>query len=146
MFFNYLYGKCLGSIMNVKLKTKAMTLCVTAAVLAMTGAALGVEIETVTVGYTCNLPDSTGYGAMDYKYDIGIYEVTAGQYTEFLNAVAATDTYGLYNPAMWTDEDGCKIQRSGSSGSYSYSVAAEWANRPVNFVCWGDAARFANWL
>ena len=41
---------------------------------------------------------------------------------------------------------GCKIQRSGSSGSYTYSVAADWANRPVNYVSWGDAARFANWL
>ena len=35
---------------------------------------------------------------------------------------------------------------SGSSGSYSYSVAADWADRPVNYVSWGDAARFTNWL
>ena len=33
---------------------------------------------------------------------------------------------------------GCKIKRSGSSGSYTYSVAADWANRPVNYVSWGD--------
>ena len=32
-------------------------------------------------------------GAVDYEYQISTYEVTAGQYTEFLNAVAATDTY-----------------------------------------------------
>ena len=37
-------------------------------------------------------------------------------------------------------------ERSGSPGSYTYSVAPDWANRPVNFVSWGDAARFANWL
>ncbi len=85
---------------------------------------------------------------MDYEYNIGKFEVTAGQYTEFLNAVAATDIYGLYN----TDMDvavhsyGCNIQRSGSSGSYTYSVGAEWADRPVNFVNWGDSVRFANWL
>jgi streptogramin lyase len=50
---------------------------------------------------------------------------------------------------MWSDIYpllGCKIQRSGSSGSYTYSVASDWANRPVNFVNWGDAARFCNWL
>jgi len=41
---------------------------------------------------------------------------------------------------------GCQIQRGGSSGSYSYSVAADYADRPVNYVSWGDAARFSNWL
>ena len=30
--------------------------------------------------------------------------------------------------------------------TYSYSVAADWANRPVNYVSFWDAARFANWL
>lgn len=32
------------------------------------------------------------------------------------------------------------------SGSYTYSVAADRVNRPVNFVNWGDAARFCNWM
>jgi formylglycine-generating enzyme required for sulfatase activity len=74
--------------------------------------------------------------------------VTAGQYTAFLNAVAATDTYGLYNTAMDTAVNfwGCNIKRTGLSGSYTYSVALDWVNRPVNFVSWGDSARFANWL
>ena len=53
------------------------------------------------VGNAGNAPDpSTGYGAVDYNYNIGEYDVTAGQYTAFLNAVAATDTYGLYNSSM----------------------------------------------
>jgi formylglycine-generating enzyme required for sulfatase activity len=85
-------------------------------------------------------------GAVNYPYSIGTYEVTAGQYTEFLNAVAATDTYGLYSESMYLSPAGCKIQRSGTSGSYTYSVAMEWKNRPVNSVSWGDAARFANWM
>ena len=34
-------------------------------------------------------------GAVDYGYHIGTYEVTAGQYTDFLNAVGGVDTYGL---------------------------------------------------
>ncbi len=106
------------------------------------------SLETVSVGNPGNAAGSHGYGTVGYEYNIGKYEVTAGQYTEFLNAVAATDTYGLYNTQMWTDGLGlgCKIQRSGASGSYTYSVAADLANRPVNYVGWGDAARFANWM
>jgi len=47
---------------------------------------------------------------------------------------------------MWSNDYGCKIERSGSSGSYTYAVAADWEDRFVNYVNWGDAARFANWL
>ena len=107
-----------------------------------------VPIEAVTVGNPGNANDThgDGYGAVDYVYHIGKYEVTAGEYAEFLNAVAAEDTYGLYNTNMWIAEYGCNIERIGSSPSYSYSVASDWADRPVNFISWGDAARFANWL
>ncbi len=85
-------------------------------------------------------------GAVDYVYNIGKYEVTTGQYTEFLNAVARVDTYGLHDTEMWSDGYGCKIQRSGSSGSYSYTIATNREKRPVNYVSWADAARFSNWL
>jgi len=112
------------------------------------GARAQVTIETVTVGNPGNTDDThdEGYGGVDYTYNIDRYEVTAGQYTAFLNAVADEDTYGLYNTSMWSDSYGCKIERTGSSPNYSYSVGTEWADRPVNFVSWGDAARFANWL
>jgi len=40
-----------------------------------------------------------------YNYHIGKYDVTVGQYTAFLNAVAATDKYGLYIPQMATDPE-----------------------------------------
>jgi len=84
---------------------------------------------------------------VDYEYNIGKYPVTGGQYTAFLNAVASTDTYGLYNPSMSGKYGyGGRIERHGTSGSYTYSVASDGANRPVNSVRWGDAARFANWL
>jgi formylglycine-generating enzyme required for sulfatase activity len=89
-------------------------------------------------------------GAVDYRYRISKFEVTAGQYAAFLNAVAKTDAYGLYNSSMDTAVEasagGCNIKRDGSPGNYSYSVAEDWANRPVNWVSWGDAARFCNWL
>ncbi len=122
----------------------------TAIILTCVSGAKALDIETVTVGNPGNGPSSSffGYGAVDYTYNIGKYEVTAGQYTGFLNAVATTDTYGLYSTDMsyGYDGTGCRIQRSGSPGSYSYSVASDFANRPVNYVSWGDAARFANWL
>jgi len=107
-----------------------------------------VFVDTVTVHNPGNSDDSLGdgYGGVDYVYRIGTYEVTAGQYCEFLNAVAAADTYELYNEKMWTKSYGCKIRRSGSDGSYTYTVGDDWADRPVNLLTWGDAARFCNWL
>jgi formylglycine-generating enzyme required for sulfatase activity len=114
-------------------------------------------MDLVTVGNTGNTGQVSGtsaggeggdsiVGAVDYTYQIGKYEVTAGQYTEFLNAVARTDSYSLYNTNMASSNYGCKIARTGSSGDYLYSVEAAWADRPVNYVSWADAARFANWL
>jgi formylglycine-generating enzyme required for sulfatase activity len=38
------------------------------------------------------------------------------------------------------------IVRSGVSGSYTYSVTPGREDRPVNYVGWYDALRFANWL
>ena len=115
--------------------------------------AQAVTIATVPVGNAGNTADTrlmndgtSGYGSVGYNYNVGKYEVTAGQYTDFLNAVGATDTYGLYNTGMANTSSGSGITRSGASGSYTYSVASDFANRPVNFVSWGASARFANWL
>lgn len=122
------------------------------AVLACAAAAGAVDMPTVVVGNPGNAPDVVDPwfmpGSVPYTYRMGTCEVTAAQYTEFLNAVARTDTYGLYNVKMDTAVDtyGCNILRSGTPGNYSYAVAPDWANRPVNFVSWGDAARFANWM
>ena len=100
-------------------------------------------------------PYDGGKGAVAYAYDMGKFEVTTGQYTEFLNAVGGDDTYGLFNermadPTHIEGDDlpfgGCNIQRAGSAGSYTYSIAAGWEDRPVNYVSWGDVIRFANWL
>jgi formylglycine-generating enzyme required for sulfatase activity len=72
--------------------------------------------------------------------------VTAGQYAAFLNAKATTDTYQLYNTNMAHTDYGSGITQSGSPGSYTYSVAAAFVNRPVNYVSYWDSCRFANWL
>ena len=68
--------------------------------LASAAAQAGITIDTVAVGNAGNAADtryvSSGVGAVGYTYNIGKYEVTAGQYTAFLNAVGGVDTYSLY--------------------------------------------------
>jgi formylglycine-generating enzyme len=125
-----------------------VSVCVVSGLLA--GSTDAVNIVTVPVSNPGNAPDARygGYGAVSYTYQMGKFDVTAGQYCQFLNAVARTDTYDLYSYYMGDPSGflGCNIVRSGSPGSYTYSVAPGWANRPVNYVSWGDAARFVNWL
>jgi formylglycine-generating enzyme required for sulfatase activity len=104
-----------------------------------------VTIETVTVGDAGNSMDNTGYGAVTNVFAIGQYEVSLSQYATFLNSVAATDTYNLYNANMATFLNTAGISRSGSSGSYSYALIGS-GSRPVSYVSWFDAARFANWM
>jgi formylglycine-generating enzyme required for sulfatase activity len=134
----------------MKLKNLSMAF-VMAAIVTYTVIAQAVTIDLVPVGNPGNAADTNGHGAVSYNYSIGTYEITAGQYCEFLNAVAGANFYGLYSTNMDTADTrygqyGCNIKRIGSPGSYNYTVADDWANRPVNNVSWGDAARFCNWL
>jgi formylglycine-generating enzyme len=119
----------------------------------------GVTYDLVPVGNPGNANDpATGgvYGGVAYDYQIGTYDVTIGQYAAFLNAVAKTDTYSLYNATMAIDLNSAGISQTGTSGAYTYSVigpsgttpagASSPANRPITYVSWWDSARFANWL
>ena len=50
---------------------------------------------------------------------------------------------------MSRTDHGSGITRSGGGtggNPYTYTVAADFANRPVNYVSYWDACRFANWL
>ncbi len=131
-------------------KTGILSLMVTFLLALSGGLAQAVVIDTVTIGDPGNTADDTTWGAVDYTYNIGTYEVTNAQYTEFLNAVADADAYGLYNPAMGSTgalgSGPGAIGRTGSSGSYEYAVINSRGDKPVQYVSWGDAARFANWL
>lgn len=113
--------------------------------LAFAKLAAAVTIDIVPVGNTGNLPDTTGWGAVAYEYQIGKFEITNLQYADFLNSVAASDPLELYDLAM-TDSNHGGIIRNGVSGSYSYSTKAGFANRPVSDVSWFDTVRFVNWL
>ena len=118
----------------------------------VSGVQADVVMEWVRVGDSGNAADTRyetpGYGSVDYTYNIGRYEVTNAQYCEFLNAVATVDDpHGLYNPDMsdgWFVMGG--ITRTGSPGSYQYWVRPNRGDRPVNYVSWYDALRFANWM
>jgi len=82
-------------------RVKAVTRAVVAAMVCLSlvpAAAAEITIETVSVGNPGNAGDWSGEsyggygpdricGAVAYTYNIGKYEVTAGQYTAFLNAV-----------------------------------------------------------
>jgi formylglycine-generating enzyme len=113
---------------------------------------IGSSASAVTMAWTpignpgnaCDPQPQGCFGAVNYGYSIGTYEVTNAQYAEFLDAKAATDLHGLYNTNMGSGFGG--ITRSGSSGSYAYSAIPGRADMPVNFVGFYDALRFANWM
>jgi formylglycine-generating enzyme required for sulfatase activity len=119
-----------------------------------------INISTVPIGNPGNPADTrypdvqhpNGVGAVGYAFLIEKTEVTNAQYTAFLNAVAATDTYALYSTSMGSETWG-GILRNGPPGSYTYAVKAPalsgaypYDDKPVVFVSSGDAMRFANWL
>lgn len=114
-----------------------------------TGAKATVVFDMVDVGNAGNAPDivnGKSYGSVPYEYKIGTYEVTNAQYVEFLNTVAKSDPYGLYNANMATDERHGGIIRSGSDGSYVYTAKDGFADRPVVYVTLANAMYFTNWL
>jgi sulfatase modifying factor 1 len=127
--------------------------------LAAPALAAPITIDMVTVGNPGNANDTggTGNGAVNYEYQIGKYDVTIGQYTAFLNAADPTGTNpnGIYNSSTETDLYIAGISyTSGASAGSKYSVIGPsgtaygqtGANRPITYVSWFDAARFANWM
>jgi len=138
--------------------TLTLVLCFASAADAAT-----VTFDWATVGNPGNVGDvqpQGTFGAVDNTYRISKTEVTNSQYTKFLNAVADTDTNGLYSTGMSSSTRG-GITRSGSSGGYTYTVKADsigngpggadgddytYGNKPVVYVSFFDAMRFTNWL
>jgi formylglycine-generating enzyme required for sulfatase activity len=120
----------------------------------------GTIVSTVEVGDAGNTALTIGsdnFGQVSENFRIGKYEVTLQQYTDFLNAVATRpDTYffgasiieSLYDSRMATDQNVAGILRSGAgteASPYAYSVIGD-GRRPVTYVTYLNAARFANWM
>lgn len=124
------------------------SICALGLDLAASRAHAQLDIEFVTVGApgAPGFPDSTNPGeSVPYTFEIGRYEVTNEQYTAFLNAVAADDPNGLWFSSMQSNALG-GIERTGTAGDWLYAVKAGMADKPVNYVSFWDALRFANWL
>jgi formylglycine-generating enzyme required for sulfatase activity len=102
--------------------------------------------QFVFISSAGNAADENGRGAVSYNYSIGKYEVTANDYAVFLNSVAKTDNYGLYQSGMASDSKSAGIVRSGSSGSYAYAVISGSEYKPITHVSWYSSARYVNWL
>jgi formylglycine-generating enzyme len=124
-------------------------LCVLALCVELRPVYAQVVYEMVGISDSDNAADSaTGFGAVGYEYRIGKYEVTIGQYADFLNAVDAdgANTHGLYHASMGTNGEVAGIGfSSGAAAGQKYSVIGTPA-RPITYVSWFDAARFANWM
>ena len=137
--------------MKSSIRFKILALVALAAVSVAAQADQPVNIAVSIVGDAGNAADpATGsaYGSVGYTYGFGTYDVTVIQYCTFLNAVAQTDPYGLYNTSMATDANiGPSISRIGVSGSYYYLVLGGAVEQlPITYVSWFDAARFCNWM
>jgi formylglycine-generating enzyme required for sulfatase activity len=148
-------ARVIGSSLMKRHCASLLLLCATW--LVAPGPVWAVTIDSVPVGNAGNGGELSGsgagagglgpdaiVGAVSYDYRIGSYEVTNAQYVEFLNAKAGFDRVGLYNGNMSTNFGG--IMRGGSSPNWTYATINGRGDKPVNFVSWYDAIRFANWL
>lgn len=96
----------------------------------------------------------TNKGSVSYHYDIMINPVTNQEYVEFLNSVdpSGTNSHLLYSPLMNTNNNGSNNARGGiilntnNNIGNKYSVKFNFANKPVVYVSFTNAARMANWL
>ncbi len=128
---------------------KVSSLWLAALACLMMGSLVNAEpLQWVTVGDPGNTADTTGVpnpaGAVATSFQIMKYEFTNQLYTDFLNSVAATDTYSLYNASMSSEARG-GITQSGLSGAFTYLAKTDMGDKPVNYVSWFDAARVSNW-
>jgi formylglycine-generating enzyme required for sulfatase activity len=112
---------------------------------ALPASAVTLDLVTVDdIGNACDAQSQGCFGAVAYSYEISKYEVSNDQYVDYLNAVAATDTFGVYNAGMAAGVGG--ITQSGTSGSFTYSAISGRGGMPVASVSFYDTLRFANWL
>lgn len=99
--------------------------------------------------------DINGYGAVSYSFKISKYLITNNEYKDFLIAIASIDNAPSTSSNVYTSDMGTNVSGgifrtlvggSGSNSQYTYSIKANMGNKPVNYISWRNAARYANWL
>lgn len=134
---------------------KSLSVAAFNALLALPASA--VNIEWVSIGDAGNPADSPSptkcftseCGAVAYDYGISKYETTNAQYAEFLNAVDAEglNALELYSASMDTDSTYGGISfSSGNAAGSKYQAKPGFESKPVTYVSFYDALRFANWM
>lgn len=112
------------------------------------------EIDWVTIGDVGNPAyddprdgDLDGRGSVGYEYRIGRFEVTTGQWMEFVNTFSTqSDDMAFFGkPVFWgaaTDPD-----YDGPGRHYVLRTDIETPEMlPVGGISWRESAMFANWL
>ena len=116
--------------------------------------AFALTMDFVTVGNPGNAADPAnsgsvpGIGTVNAAFGIGTYEVTNSQYAEFLNSVDVTgaNALGLYDVNMGATAFGGILFNVNATIGSKFSIRTGFANMPVVYVSFFDAARFTNWL
>ena len=107
-------------------------------------------VEVADIGNAAN--SETGYGAVDYEYSIGKYEVTNAQYVKFMNSVGSNSVtvngtevklYGGFE-ASSSYLQFALIEQNESGDSFSVATGKD--NYAVNFISAYGAAMYCNWL
>lgn len=118
--------------------------------MAEVSASMEAEISSsfVTVGDPGNTADTNGQGAVGYIYRIAKHEVTNAQYVDFLNAADpnGSNPNWIYHPNMNAVNTAGIAFIPASDRGKKYHVKPNMGNKPVTYVSWYDAARYANWF
>ncbi len=152
--------KCItskGHQMNGTTRRRSGWQACSAALLALvfSGSASALVMPWSSVGNPGNAADpATGslFGAVATTFSIGTYDVTVSQYTEFLNAKdpSGANALRLYAVGMGGEGPGGVYGGIAFAGAnpagQKYVVKPGQAQRPVTFVSFYSAARFANWM
>jgi formylglycine-generating enzyme required for sulfatase activity len=86
-------------------------------------------------------------GKVDYEYKIMKYPVTNAEYVLFLNAADPEgNRYDFYDSKMSSDVTGGILFNNSAPFRNKYSVKTNMGNKPVVFIDWFSAVKFANWL
>jgi formylglycine-generating enzyme required for sulfatase activity len=156
------HGVFLQHLEGAIVRLGLLTLLLACSLAGVAAPASAVTLDWVVIGNTGNAPDTASNcdeancGSVAYSYRISKYEVTNAQYAEFLNAVDPTgaNSLALYDSDMGSNPTNGGILLVGSNAPGSRYVVKTtggyggtgFANKPVTYVTFYDALRFANWL